>query len=919
MKKLFLLDAYALIFRAYYAFIKNPRFNSKGLNTSAILGFTNTIDEVLKKEKPTHIAVVFDPPTPNFRKKIFPEYKANRKPTPEDIIKSVPYIKQVIEGFNIPVIEIENYEADDTIGTLAKQAEKLGFEVYMMTPDKDFGQLVSDKVFMYKPRKGKNPVEILGAKEICEKYGIQTPKQVIDILAIWGDVADNVPGIPGIGEKTSAKLIAKYKSVEGLYDNLYKLKGKQKENVAKSKELAKFSKHLVTIALDVPVEFNEEKFKLTTPNYENLKKLFTELEFNALQKRIIPDDENTKITEDSFLNGIEDLPEIPGGKKYYDIKNTEHEYVYVDSVEGIKELVEKLSSQNEFCFDTETTSTNTIDAELVGIAFSFEEHRAFYVPILENQDKAKSLISEFKEVLENDNILKIGQNIKFDINVLANYDIHVKGKLFDTMIAHYLLYPERRHNLTKLSETYLNYTPVSIEELIGKKGKNQLSMRMVDADKIKEYAGEDADITYRLKKVLLKELVKNNLTEMADNIEFPLVYVLSEMEINGVNIDVDILKNYELDLKTKIEQLEEKIINIAGTKFNIASPKQLGIILFDHLKIIDKPKKTKTGQYSTSEQELRKLIKKHEIIELILNYRSLSKLQSTYVQSLPNLINKKTNRIHTSYNQAVTSTGRLSSTNPNLQNIPIRTLEGRKIREAFSATDENHVFISADYSQVELRIMAHLSQDSNMLDAFSNNEDIHTATAAKIFKVENSDVTPEMRSHAKSANFGIIYGISAHGLSENLKISRAEAKKLIDGYFETYPKVKEYMNNIIAKARENEFVETIFGRKRFLGNINSRNHLLRSIDERNAINAPIQGTAADIIKIAMINCLREMKKQNLKSKMILQVHDELNFDALVSEKDVLKEIIVKEMESAAKLSVPLIADIGEGKNWLVAH
>jgi len=925
-KKLFLLDAYALIFRAYYAFIKNPRYNSKGLNTSAILGFTNTLHEILSKEKPTHIAVVFDPPTGNFRSEIYPEYKAHRDATPEDIIKSVPHIKDVIKAFNIPIYEVPGFEADDTIGTLAKKAEKEGFITYMMTPDKDFGQLVSDKIFMYKPKRGGKDVEVLGKKEICEKYGIEDPKQVIDILAIWGDAADNIPGIPGVGEKTSMKLIQKYKTVDGIYEHLNELKGKQKENVEKSKDLVKLSKELVTISLDVPVEINENDLEKNEPNYTELEKLFKEFEFGALAKRIIPNKQEVA-SQGNLFGGLFAEQNTSNNEKkeiiepsFKDINNSEHNYLLVDNEEDVKKLVAKLENTKEFCFDTETTGTDPHIAELVGISFSYRMYEAYYIPISESKEDANKFLNILKPLLENSAIKKIGQNIKYDILVLQNHGINVAGKLFDTMLAHYLLEPAKRHNMTILAQTYLNYNPVSIETLIGKKGKNQLSMKTVPVDKVKEYAGEDADITLRLKYTLEKELAKDeNLKKLAENIEFPLVYILANMESNGVKISTEQLKNYEIELTERINITESKIYEFAGTKFNIASPKQLGLILFETLKITDKPKKTKTGQYATGEDELQKLKDKHEIINLILDYRGYAKLLSTYVKALPELINPKTNKIHTSYNQAVTATGRLSSTNPNLQNIPIRTEDGKRIREAFIPSDIKHVLFAADYSQIELRIMAHLSQDKNMLEAFNNKEDIHASTAAKIFGVKLEDVTKEMRSKAKSANFGIIYGISAFGLAQNLSIPRSEAKELIDGYFATYPDVKKYMDESIKIAREQEYVSTILGRKRQLLNINSRNSLLRSNDERNAINAPIQGTAADIIKIAMINCFARLEKENLQTKMILQVHDELVFDVPKNELEKIKQIVIEEMEKAVKLSVDLVVDTNFGSNWLVAH
>ncbi|NOZ36102.1 MAG: DNA polymerase I [Chlorobi bacterium] len=921
-KKLFLLDAYALIFRAYYAFIKNPRYNSKGLNTSAILGFTNTLNEILKKEKPTHIAVVFDPPTGNFRSTIFPEYKANRDATPEDIIKSVPYIKDIIKAFNIPIYEVPGYEADDTIGTMAKKAEKAGFTTYMMTPDKDFGQLVTDKIFMYKPKRGGNEAEILGKKEICEKYGIDNPEQVIDILAIWGDTADNVPGIPGIGEKTSMKLISKYKSVEGIYEHIDELKGKQKENIINSKDLVKLSKELVTIALDVPIDINEKELEKVEPDYNTLEKLFKEFEFDFLSKSILPNKQEI-ISQGSLFGGFETETKVSSDTSISDfknIKNSEHNYILVDNTKDLDRLITNLQKQKEFCFDTETTGTNPHLADIVGISFSYRKAEAYYIPLTGKNEEKLIVLNKLKAILENSETKKIGQNIKYDINILSNYNIHVAGSVFDTMLADYLIHPSGRHNMNAMAEIYLNYSPVSIETLIGKKGKNQLSMLDVEIEKLTEYAAEDSDITLQLKTVLQKKLMKDaDIEKLAEEIEFPLVYVLADMEKTGVKINREHLNNYEKELEEKIIFCENKIYEIAGKNFNIASPKQLGIILFEELKITDKPKLTKTKQYATNEPELQKLKGTHEIINLILDYRGFSKLLSTYAKALPLLINPKTGKIHTSYNQAVTATGRLSSTNPNLQNIPIRTEDGKKIREAFIPSSEDNILLSADYSQIELRLMAHLSQDENMLKAFRNNEDIHAATAAKIFNVEINDVTKEMRSKAKSANFGIIYGISAFGLAQNLEIPRSEAKQLIDGYFTSYPGVKIYMDKSIKIGREQGFVKTLYGRKRQLQNINSRNSLLRSNDERNAINAPIQGTAADIIKIAMNRCFKRINEEGLQAKMILQVHDELVFDVPKKESEQLKQIVTYEMENAAQLSVPLIVDTGSGNNWLEAH
>ncbi len=917
-KKLFLLDAYALIFRSYYAFIKNPRYNSKGENTSAILGFVNTLDEIIKTEKPSHIAVVFDPPRPNFRNVLYSEYKANRDETPEDIKKSVPHIKNLLDAFNIKYVQIDGFEADDTIGTLAKKAEKEGFQVYMMTPDKDFAQLVSENIFMFKPRRGGLKPEILGEKEICEKYKIDNPLQFIDILAIWGDTADNIKGIPGVGEKTSISLINKYKSIEGIYNNLDKLKGKQKENVTNSAELVKLSRKLVEIEINVPVEFSSEEFELITPNYEKLGELLNILEFRALSQKLIP---QKNVVSQTSLFGDDETTEIKQAEtSYFETINTaDHTYKLIDTLEKRNKLVKLLSSKKEICFDTETTGVDAIKAKLVGISFSVKEKEAYYLPIPKNEKGAAIILNDFKEIFENSAIKKIGQNIKYDINVLRNHGINVKGELFDTMLAHYLLAPEKRHNLTILSETYLKYSPVEIETLIGKKGKNQLSMRDIDVKRVSDYACEDADLTLKLKNILEKELIKENLNALATDIEFPLIYVLADMEYTGVTIDTKKLGEYEIELAGKISEIQKEIYKLAEEEFNISSPKQLGVILYEKLKVTSTPKLTKTKQYSTEEAELVKLKDTHKIVEQILEFRSLSKLQSTYVSALPKLINEATNKIHTSYNQAVTTTGRLSSTSPNLQNIPIRTEEGKKIREAFIASDEQSILIAADYSQIELKIMAHLSNDQSMIDAFKNSEDIHKATAAKIFSVPETEVTKEMRSKAKSANFGIIYGISAFGLSQNLGISRSDAKEIIEGYFKSYPDVKTFMDKSVNDARDNGFVKTILGRKRNLLNINSRNSLVRSNDERNAINAPIQGSSADIIKIAMINCYKRFEQENLKSKMIMQVHDELVFDVVKDEKEIVMDIVKKEMESCIELQVNLSIDINEGNNWLQAH
>ncbi len=923
-KRLFLIDAYALIFRAYYAFINNPRINSKKQNTSAIFGFTNALNDILKKEKPSHIAVVFDPPGGSFRREMYPDYKAHRSATPEDIILAVPYIKNICEALQIQVIEVPNFEADDSIGTLAKQGEKAGFEVYMVTPDKDFGQLVSDKIFMYKPGRKGGGVEIIGKKEICEYYGITSPEQVIDILALWGDAADNVPGVPGVGEKNAAKLVARFGSLEKLISNVSLLSGKQKENIIASKEIVKLSKQLVTISLNVPVELNEEALRRKEINQDKLRQIFEELEFRTLlqqfsmtiEKKATSDELTQEIDDEQIL--IENENEyVP--KNYSSIKTVDHHYQLVQKNDEIEYLIFSLSKQKEFCFDTETTGLEIHSSEIVGIAFSFEKHNAFYVYLPNDFSEAQKIILKFKHLFEDQTILKIGQNIKFDVEMLKPYGIDVRGPFFDTMLAHYLIAPEQRHNFNFLTEHYLDYKPVEIEELIGPKGKGQKNMRDIDPEIIKEYSGEDADLTYQLKEILYKELEKHQLLKLANEIEMPLLEVLADIEFQGVRIDSENLKEYSKYLTIRLDAVEKEIHKFADFEFNISSPKQLGEVLFEKMKIISDPVKTKTGQYSTSEQELDKLKDKHEIINKILEHRSLQKLLSTYVDSLPTLINPKTNKVHTSFNQAVTATGRLSSTNPNLQNIPIRTADGREIRKAFVASSPERVILAADYSQIELRLIAAMSGDENMIKAFKNAEDIHAATAANIFNINISEVTKDMRSKAKSANFGIIYGISSFGLAQNLRISRPEAKALIDNYFKSFPKVKEYMSNQVAFARDNEYVVTYFNRRRYLQDINSRNGIVKGVAERNAINAPIQGTAADIIKVAMIKIFNSIRKENLKSTMILQVHDELVFDAYIDELEKLKILVKEGMESACELSVPLIVEMGTGNNWLEAH
>jgi DNA polymerase-1 len=929
-KKLFLLDAYALIFRAYYAFINNPMTNSKGLNTSTILGFVNTMDEVLRKETPSHIAVVFDPSGPTFRKDLYPEYKANREATPEDIKLTIPWIKKIIEAYNIPVVEVENFEADDVIGTLAFKAEKEGFTVFMMTPDKDYSQLVSDNIFMFKPKRSGNDIEILGPKEINEKFQTSDPKQVIDVLALWGDSSDNVPGVPGIGEKTAKKLISEYGSVENVYKNLDQFKGKQRENLENFIEQAKLSKELVTIVTDVPCEFNAESFKLTEFNRELLQSLFEELEFKNLANRLLGANASTgqpqavttpakpEGAQGNLFSGFASPEENPVSDKD-NIDTVEKSYRHIQTSEDLQNLVKKIKELKAFCFDTETTGIDVINARLLGISISFKAHEAYYISFDERDLNLGVKINLLKSILEDKAILKIGQNLKFDIRMLKKYGVEVKGEIFDTMVAHYLIQPEQRHNLNALSEQYLNYTPVSIESLIGKKGKNQGNMENVALEKVVDYAAEDADLTWQLFEILKPELEKEDLSKLAEEIEMPLVYVLADMEQAGVKIDTEILKIAEKELVEDIIGIEKSIFDLAGVEFNIASPKQLGEILFDRLKLSSEAKKTKTKQYSTGEDVLVKLKDKHEIVGLVLEYRSLKKLLSTYVEALPKLINPITGRLHASFNQTLVATGRLSSNNPNLQNIPIREERGREIRRAFIPEDKTASILSADYSQIELRLMAHLSKDENLIDAFKKGEDIHTATAAKIFSIDPKDVTREMRSKAKTANFGIIYGISAFGLSQRLNIPRTEAKDLIDGYFNSFPGVKAYMDLCIKNARETSCVFTIMGRKRYLPDIHSRNAVVRGVAERNAINTPIQGSAADIIKIAMVNIHKRIKSENLKTQLILQVHDELNFEVPANELETMKSILKEEMESAIKLSVPLTIDMGTGANWLEAH
>ncbi len=925
-KKLFLLDAYALIYRSFYAFIRNPRVNSKGFNTSAIFGFINTLEEVLRKENPSHIAVAFDPPGLTFRHEEFEQYKAQREKTPEDIKLSVPIIKQIIEAYNIDILEVAGYEADDVVGTIAKRANKDEFDVYMMTSDKDYAQLTEEHIFIYKPRLGNNDVEILNDKSVMEKYNFTHPTQMIDLLGLMGDASDNIPGCPGVGPKTADKLIEEFGSIENLLENTDKLKGAVQKRVRENKEQIILSKYLATIKTDVPIDVDIDKFNRKPINEDALRNIFEELEFRTLLNRVLGIEPASKKPTINQQGNLFDIPETEQAsvpveilpENYTDIHTSANSYTLVDTTEGIKELNAKLCLQKSVAFDTETTGIDPLASDIVGISFSYKEGEAYYVALSAKKEEAKEQLSLLKPFLEDESIEKIGQNIKYDILMVRNYDIKVQGPLFDTMIAHYLINPETSHGMDYLAETYLKYKTVSIEELIGSRGKNQGNMRDVDIAIASKYACEDADITLKLKHLLEKELKENNLEKLFYEIECPLIYVLADMEWIGVRLDLEALRQLSIDLTKELSTLESEIIGLAGIEYNVNSPKQTGEVLFDHMKISDKAKKTKTGQYSTSEGELEKLRNVHPIIEKILEYRGVKKLLSTYIDAFPLLINPRSNKIHTSFNQTVAATGRLSSTNPNLQNIPIRDERGRAMRKVF-IPDEGCTFLSADYSQIELRIMAHLSNDKNMTEAFNNDLDIHSATAAKIFKVPLEEATGDMRNKAKTANFGIIYGISVFGLSERLAIPRGEAKELIDGYFETYPDVEKYMETSKEKARENGYVETLFGRKRFLPDINSRNGIVRGYAERNAINAPIQGSAADIIKVAMIRIFKRFEEKKLKSKMILQVHDELNFNVPLDELDVAKKIVVEEMENAYKLNVPLKTDCGSGKNWLEAH
>lgn len=936
MKKLFLLDGMALIYRAHFALSKNPRFTSTGINTSAVMGFANTLMEVLKKEKPSHIAVVFDTEAPTERHTDFEAYKAHREAMPEDLAAALPYVIRLIEGFNIPVITKDGYEADDIIGTLAKEGERRGYTVYCMTPDKDFAQLVSEQIFIYKPARMGNEMEILGVPEVLAKWEISDVKQVIDILGLWGDAVDNIPGIPGIGEKTAKALIKQYGSMENIIANSHELKGKQRENVETFAEQGLISKKLATIILDVPVEFNDEALALAEPNRETLEPLFAELEFRTLGRRVFGEDfaiggAVTSVSQqiDLFGNVTETVKRVevvitapppveePGEIKT--IAEVPHRYVLAGTAEERKELIDLLLKQPSISFDTETTGTDANQADLVGLSFCIVPGEAYYVPVPADRKMAQQVVDEFRPVLENEQIAKTGQNLKYDILVMKWYDIELKGKLFDTMLAHYLIDPDTRHNMDILSENYLGYRPISITTLIGAKGKNQGNMRDVPVEQVVDYAAEDADVTLQLANVFEPLLKTLNAAELAEQVENPLIYVLADIEKEGVRIDMDTLLNYSKELETDIRRFEQNVYDKCGVQFNLASPKQLGEVLFDKLQLDPKAKKTKTGQYQTGEDVLLALAHKSDIVQDILDFRQLQKLKSTYVDALPLMVNPKTGRVHTSYNQAVAATGRLSSNNPNLQNIPIRTERGREVRKAFIARDADHILLSADYSQIELRIIAEISKEENMLDAFSKGIDIHTATAAKVYGVPIESVDATQRRNAKAVNFGIIYGQSAFGLSQNLGIPRKEAAQIIEQYFEQYPGIKKYMSDTMNFARENGFVETILGRRRYLRDINSANQTVRGFAERNAINAPIQGSAADMIKVAMINIHKDIKEKGLKSKMTMQVHDELVFDVLRSEVPVMKEIIAYRMKTAIKTAVPIEVEIGEGNNWLEAH
>ncbi|MFP2996868.1 DNA polymerase I [Spongiivirga sp. MCCC 1A20706] len=943
-KRLFLLDAYALIFRGYYAFIKNPRITSTGMDVSAIMGFTNSLFDVIRREKPDHLAVAFDKGGSVARTEQFAEYKANRDETPEAIKIAVPYIQEILKAMHIPIIEKEGIEADDLIGTLSKQAEKEGYKVFMVTPDKDYAQLVSENIFMYRPARMGNGIEIWGIPEVQAKFEVERPEQVIDYLGMMGDAVDNIPGLPGVGDKTAKKFIKLYGGLEGLLANTHELKGKMKEKVEANAELGRLSRQLATIILDCPVTFDAKDYELSEPDKNKVKEIFQNLEFRRLTDQFIKlfsgeaeSSDNAEIVAEKpkakvstagagqfslFDQGSgsatiqTDVSSATGRKT---IQTTEHFYQLVAPGLSINLFMEKLMKQQSVCFDTETTGINPITAELVGIAFSWDAGKGYYIPFPEEKEKAQEIIEQLRPFFEAENIQKIGQNLKYDIKVLAKYNVVVKGGIFDTMLAHYLINPDMRHNMDVLAETYLNYTPVSITELIGKKGKNQLSMRDVPIEKQTEYAVEDADITLQLKEHFEKELTEAHTKTLFNDIEVPLVSVLADMELEGINLDKDFLGGLSSELDSDIANLQKAIYEEAGEEFNIASPKQLGVILFEKMKLVDKPKKTKTGQYSTSEDVLSYLAKDHKIIQNVLEYRGLSKLKSTYVDALPDQVEESTGRVHTDYMQTVAATGRLSSNNPNLQNIPIRTERGRQVRKAFVPRNEDYVLLAADYSQIELRIIAALSKEDTMINAFKNGEDIHASTAARVFNVDINDVTREQRSNAKTVNFGIIYGVSAFGLSNQTDLSRSEAKELIETYYKTYPKLRNFMSDQVDFARENGYVQTISGRRRYLKDINSGNAVVRGAAERNAVNAPIQGSAADVIKIAMINIHKKLKEANYKTKMLLQVHDELVFDVYKPELEEIKTLIKSEMENAYAMDVPLDVDLGLGQNWLEAH
>ena len=922
-KNLFLLDAYALIYRGYYAFIKNPRINSKGTDTSAILGFMNSLFEIIRTQNPDYLAVAFDKGGSVTRSEMFEEYKSNRDKTPEPILVAIPYIKKILEGMKIPILEKEGFEADDIIGTVAKDAEENNFKVYMVTPDKDFAQLVSDNIFLCKPARMGNSMEVWGVDEVKDKFEVESPDQVIDYLGMMGDSVDNIPGLPGVGDKTAKKFIKQYGSLENLLQNAHEVTGKLGEKIIENKELGVLSKKLAKIILDVPIDYNLAEFKLSDPDKEIVLKVFDELEFRRIKETFFKifgtisspiEEKGAEVVQGDLFSETYNLESNKDS-----LNDSKSIYQRIESFEELKLLVEKMMKQEIVAFDTETEGLNALETDIVGISFSWQKGIGYYLPVKNNKSVHEKSFEILKPFFESTEIIKVGHNIKFDIQVLHKYNVKVSSPIYDTMVAHYLINPDMRHNLDTLSESYLNYSPISIESLIGKKGKNQISMRDVSIDKITDYASEDADITLQLKSIFDKEIEVNNLGKIFYDIEIPMINVLSEMETEGIKIDISYLEKLDKEFEEDLEKLKKEIFKKSGEEFNLNSPKQLGEILFDKLKLVSKPKKTKTGQYSTSEEVLSSLANDHKIIEDILEWRSLDKLQNTYVKSLPNEVSSLTNRVHSSFNQTVTTTGRLSSNNPNLQNIPIRTANGQKIRRAFIPRGIDYILMAADYSQIELRVIASMSNEKNMIDAFVNNQDIHTMTASKIYNVDPENVTREQRGNAKTVNFGIIYGVSAFGLSQQTDLNRSESKVMIDNYFLNYPGLKKYMSDQIDFARNNGYVETIMGRRRYLQNINSQNNMLRSSSERNAINAPIQGSAADIIKIAMININSELKKQSLKSKMLLQVHDELVFDVHKSEKDQIKDIVKTTMESAVKLKVPLKIDLEFGKNWLEAH